>query len=78
MAQYRDDLAKIDTFSDNHWYLLLEPQFDNEIDFVWLDLWGSDADKASDNSIWEATDLPLKADEMVACDEFSNTAVVIR
>ena len=47
-------------------------------DFVWLDLWGSDADKASDNSIWEATDLPLKADEMVACDEFSNTAVVIR
>ena len=78
LAQYRDDLAKIDTFSDNHWYLLLEPQFDNEIDFVWLDLWGSDADKASDNSIWGATDLPLKADEMVACDEFSNTAVVIR
>ena len=68
-------------FSKNHWYVLLEPTFDpgeNGSDFVWLDLWGSDEDKASDMNIWQATNLPEKADEMVTCNEFSNNASVIR
>jgi hypothetical protein len=28
--------------------------------------------------IWQKTDLPARAESMVACDEFSNNAVVIR
>jgi len=36
-------------------------------DFIWLDIWSSDEAKASDNVIWEATDLPQKAADMVTC-----------
>ena len=78
---YRNDLAKVSTFSDNHWYVLLNPTFETDPggpDFVWLDLWGSNQDKNSDMEIWQSTDLPDKAESMVACDEFSNNAVVIR
>ena len=81
LENYRKDLAKVDNFSNNHWYVLLDPTFDSGEDgpdFVWLDLWGNDEDKASDNKIWEATDLPAKADAMVGCDEYSNRATVIR
>ena len=81
LQSYRKDLAKIDNFSDNSWYVLLKPTFDpgeNGSDFVWLDLWGSNEDKASDMAIWQATDLPAKADEMVSCNEFSHNATVIR
>ena len=81
LQEYREDLAKVNNFSKNHWYVLLEPTFDpgeNGSDFVWLDLWGSDEDKASDMNIWQATNLPEKADEMVTCNEFSNNATVIR
>jgi len=78
---YREDLAKINNFSSNHWYVLLDPTFDpgpSAPDFVWLDLWGSDEDKNTDMKIWEATDLPARAESMVDCEEFSNYGVVIR
>lgn len=75
LDSYRSDLAKIENFSDYHWYVLLEPTFepaDPKPDFVWLDLWGSDEDKASDTAIWEATDLPVKAQAMVSCNQNQN------
>jgi hypothetical protein len=81
LQEYRKDLAKIDTFSNNSWYVLLNPTFDtgeNGSDFVWLDLWSSNKDKASDMAIWQETDLPAKADEMASCNEFSHNATVIR
>ena len=81
LNSYRADLAKIDNFSKNHWYVMLKPTFDigeDGPDFVWLDLWGNGEDKNSDMSKWEATDLPQRAQSMVECNEFSNTGVVIR
>ena len=69
LHDYRADLNAIDTFSENHWYRLLEPMFEPDMpsDFIWLDIWSSDEAKASDNVIWEATDLPQKAANMVTC-----------
>jgi len=69
LHDYRADLNAIDTFSENHWYTLLEPMFEPDMpsDFIWLDIWSSDEAKASDNVIWEATDLPQKAANMVTC-----------
>ena len=69
LHDYRADLNAIDTFSENHWYRLLEPMFEPDMpsDFIWLDIWSSDEAKASDNEIWEATDLPQKAANMVTC-----------
>ena len=69
LHDYRADLNAIDTFSENHWYTLLEPMFEPDMpsDFIWLDIWSSDEAKASDNLIWEATDLPQKAAKMVTC-----------
>jgi hypothetical protein len=71
LHDYRADLNSIENFSDNHWYTLLEPMFEPEMpsDFIWLDIWSSDETKASDNVIWEATDLPQKAAEMVTCGD---------
>ena len=69
LHDYRADLNAIDDFSENHWYTLLEPMFELDMpsDFIWLDIWASDEAKASDNVIWEATDLPQKAANMVTC-----------
>ena len=75
LDSYQSELANIESFSDYHWYVLLEPMFvpdDPKPDFVWLDLWGSDADKASDTEIWESTDLPAKAQAMVSCNQNQN------
>tara|TARA_B100001564_G_scaffold175902_1_gene148018 strand:+ start:134 stop:889 length:756 start_codon:yes stop_codon:yes gene_type:complete len=75
LESYRAELANINSFSDYHWYVLLEPTFEPAEpvpDFVWLDLWGSDEDKASDQAIWQTTDLPSKAQAMVSCNQNNN------
>jgi len=69
LHDYRADLNAISDFSENHWYTLLEPMFEPEMpaDFVWLDMWSSDETKASDLEIWNSTDLPKRAADMVTC-----------
>ena len=69
LHDYRADLNAISDFSDNHWYTLLDPMFEPEMpaDFVWLDIWSSDETKASDLEIWNSTDLPERAAQMVTC-----------
>lgn len=71
LHDYRADLNAISDFSENHWYTLLEPKFEQEMpsDFVWLDIWSSDEAKASDLEIWNSTDLPGRAAEMVTCGD---------
>ena len=67
---YQKELLKINSFSDLHWYVTLEPMFDSDepqVDFIWLDLWGSEADKISDQKIWQNTDLPSKVNKMASC-----------
>ena len=61
----------ITTLSDNHWYLLLDPMFDPDPrpDFVWLDVWPDQAARESDLAIWNSTDLPGRAAEMVTCGD---------
>ena len=66
----REDLNAIEGFSDYWWYVTLEPMFepdDPKPDFVWLDLWGSDDDKASDQALFTNTDLPAQVDEKFSC-----------
>jgi hypothetical protein len=44
---------------------MFEPEM--PADFVWLDMWSSDETKASDLEIWNSTDLPKRAADMVTC-----------
>ena len=70
LVSYQNELNSIDGFSDYWWYVTLEPQFepaDPKPDFVWLDLWGSDADKASDQAKFSQTSLPAQVDEKFTC-----------
>ena len=71
LHNYRADLNAITTLSDNHWYLLLDPMFDPDPrpDFVWLDVWPDQAARESDLAIWNSTDLPGRAAEMVTCGD---------
>ena len=71
LHDYRADLNSITTLSDNHWYMLLDPMFDPDPrpDFVWLDIWPTDEARENDLAIWNSTNLPAKAAEMVTCGE---------
>ena len=85
LTAYQKDLNAIEGFSDYWWYVTLEPMFEPDEpkpDFVWLDLWGSDEDKASDQVVFSNTDLPSQVDEKFSCmpsiDGVSFTGVAIR
>lgn len=70
LIAYQKDLNAIEGFSDYWWYVTLEPMFEPDEpkpDFVWLDLWGSDEDKASDQAMFSNTDLPAQVDEKFSC-----------
>tara|TARA_Y100000748_G_scaffold295344_1_gene286982 strand:- start:49 stop:822 length:774 start_codon:yes stop_codon:yes gene_type:complete len=85
LIAYQKDLNTIEGFSDYWWYVTLEPMFEQDEpkpDFVWLDLWGSNEDKASDQAIFANTDLPAQVDEKFSCmpniDGVSFDGVAIR
>ena len=69
LYDYRADLNAINTLSENHWYVLLDPTFvpDQESDFVWLDIWPDESSRNSDLEIWGSSDLPKRAEESFAC-----------
>ncbi len=70
LMTYQKELNAIEGFSDYWWYVTLDPMFEPEDpkpDFVWLDLWGSDEDKASDQANFSETSLPAQVEEKFSC-----------
>tara|TARA_B100001175_G_scaffold99836_1_gene84553 strand:+ start:18712 stop:19461 length:750 start_codon:yes stop_codon:yes gene_type:complete len=70
LKSYQAELNNVEGFSDYWWYVTLEPLFEPEEpkpDFVWLDLWGSDADKISDQEIFSKTNLPDQVNKKFSC-----------
>jgi ketosteroid isomerase-like protein len=77
LHNYRADLNAITDFSDNHWYTLLEPKFvpEESFDVIWLDIWASEEDKASDTAKWKATEFPQRAADMLTCGDNGITGI---
>jgi ketosteroid isomerase-like protein len=71
LHDYRADVNGITSMSDQHWYVFLEPMFDDENnpDFLWLDIWANQEDREADLAIWSSTDLPKRAEDMVICND---------
>ena len=70
LDSYKAALNNTDGFSDHWWYVTLEPTFepaDPKPDFVWLDIWASSEDEASDRENWSQTDLPKVVEDKFSC-----------
>ena len=70
LDSYQAALNNVDGFSDYWWYATLEPTFEPanpKPDFVWVDIWASNEDEASDRENWSQTDLPAVVKEKFSC-----------
>ncbi len=77
LDSYKAALNNTDGFSDYWWYVTLEPTFepaDPKPDFVWLDIWASSEDEASDRENWSQTDLPKVVEDKFSCLPDANGA----
>jgi hypothetical protein len=77
LDSYKAALNNTDGFSDYWWYVTLEPSFepaDPKPDFVWLDIWASSEDEASDRENWSQTDLPNVVEDKFSCLPDANGA----
>ena len=60
-------------------YTMLDAQFEQDnIDFVWLDLFLNEDDKQAGQDSWSGTDLEKEWNELATCQNFQFTATAIR
>ncbi len=70
LETYKKALNNTEGFSDYWWYATLEPTFepaDPKPDFVWVDIWASNDDEASDRENWSKTNLPEVVQKKFSC-----------
>ena len=77
LNSYQEGINNV-TWSDGHWYIMLEPQFDSGVDFVWLDLWSNFNDKDASREKWNQSEFPNLANMMFDCDEYGHLGKRIR
>ena len=75
-AAYDAWLGEADT--SDYGYYILEPQFENEADLIWLDLFADAAAMQQGADNWSGSELETQWNDMVTCQSFTFAATAIR
>ena len=72
LYNYQASVNELTGFSENHWYVMLEPidaSEEESSDFIWLDIWASEDQRQSDLEKWANTDLINEATALAKCGD---------
>ena len=72
------DAGLAEAANGNYGYYIIEPQFENEADLIWLDLFADAATMQEASDTWSGSELEAQWNDMVTCESFQFAATAIR